>query len=340
MVPSAPMASPNQPNMLTSRTTTPMVAAATTRTMAMIVSRVRILLLSLVPGSALADGAATAGCPETARTVAPALERPVAAGSDRTPWEVVVVMDARAVVKAPANGTPGQLLCPFDLQMWAVDRMLNFEITDDPHYQGLELQVFDDPAHGRGMIVLYLGTLSSAIIALALTAQLSGLGVAFQAFALVLLPVVFFLGVVTHGRLLQVNAEWRLYGQGMNRIRHYFLELAPEMERYFVLSATDDPWVTLAAIGVQTGGNPWWQALLTAGSMVVVVNSVLAGVVAGLLWRSVAGPSGPLPLALAAAVGFLLSLVSQGIYGQRAFRRDLEASSVVFPTGPAGSRDR
>jgi hypothetical protein len=37
---------------------------------------------------------------------------------------------------------------------------------------------------------------------------------------------------VTHGRLLQVNPEWRRYGQGMNRIRHYFLELAPEMERY------------------------------------------------------------------------------------------------------------
>jgi len=187
---------------------------------------------------------------------------------------------------------------------------------------------------------LYLGTLSSSIIALALTAQLSGLGVAFRAFALVLLPVVFFLGVVTHGRLLQVNAEWRLYGQGMNRIRHYFLELAPEMERYFVLPATDDPWVTLAAIGVQTGGNPWWQALLTAGSMIVVVNSVLAGVVAGLLWRSVAGPSGPLPMALVAAVGFLLSLVSQGIYGQRAFRRDLDASTVAFPAGPAGNQDR
>src|SRR5215204_3242707 len=170
---------------------------------------------------------------------------------------------------------------------------------------------------------LYLGTLSSSIIALALTAQLSGLGVAFRGFALVLLPVVFFLGVVTHG--------WLLYGQGMNRIRHYFLELAPEMEPYFVLPASDDPWVTLAAIGVQTGGNPWWQALLTAGSMIVVVNSVLAGVVAGLLWRSVAGPSGPLPLALVAAVGFLLSLVSQGIYGLRAFRRDLEASTVVFP---------
>jgi hypothetical protein len=155
---------------------------------------------------------------------------------------------------------------------------------------------------------LYMTTLSSSIIALALVAQVSGvLGRAFEAFALVLLPVVYFLGVVTLARLLQASAEWRTYGQGMNRIRHWYLEVAPEMAPYFVLPATDDPWVTLAAIGVQTGGNPWWQALLTAGSMIVVVNSVLAGVFAGLLWRSVAGPSGPLPLALAAAVGFLLS---------------------------------
>src|SRR4030095_11331618 len=121
---------------------------------------------------------------------------------------------------------------------------------------------------------LYLGTLSRSIIALALTAQLSGGGADLLAFALLLLPVVFCLAVVTHGRLLQVNAEWRLYGQGMNRLRHSCLELPPEMEPYFVLPASDDPWVTLAAIGVQTGGNPWWQALLTAGSMIVVGNSV------------------------------------------------------------------
>jgi hypothetical protein len=101
---------------------------------------------------------------------------------------------------------------------------------------------------------LYLGTLSSSLIALALTAQLSGLGFAFRAFALVLLPIVYFLGVVTHGRLLQVTAEWRIYGQGMSRIRHYFLEVAPEMERYFVLPATDDPWVSLTAVGIRTGG--------------------------------------------------------------------------------------
>jgi hypothetical protein len=74
--------------------------------------------------------------------------------------------------------------------------------------------------------------------------------------------------------------------------------------------------------------------------MIVVVNSVLAGVFAGLLWRSVGGPSGPVPLAVAAVVGFLLSLLSLGLYGQRAFRRDLEATTVVFPADPAGSHHR
>ena len=46
---------------------------------------------------------------------------------------------------------------------------------------------------------LYMTTLSSAIIALALLTQLSELSRAFVEFALVLLPVVYFLGVVILG---------------------------------------------------------------------------------------------------------------------------------------------
>jgi hypothetical protein len=88
----------------------------------------------------------------------------------------------------------------------------------------------------------------------------------------------------------------------------------------------------------ELGGNPWWQALLTAGAVVVVINSVLAGVFAGLLWRSVTGPSGPLPLALSAAAGFLLSMVALGGDGQRAFRRDVEASPIACPAGPSEGR--
>jgi hypothetical protein len=58
---------------------------------------------------------------------------------------------AEAPAQQPANQ---QLLCPFTLQVWLIDRMLNFEIENDPHYAGLELQVFDDPTHGHGMAVL------------------------------------------------------------------------------------------------------------------------------------------------------------------------------------------
>jgi uncharacterized membrane protein YeaQ/YmgE (transglycosylase-associated protein family) len=181
---------------------------------------------------------------------------------------------------------------------------------------------------------LYMTTLSSAIIALALVAQVSGaLGRAFETFALVLLPVVYFLGLATLTRLLQAAAEWRTYGHGMNRIRHWYLEVAP----YFVLPATDDPWASLAAVGIRRN-NTWQGLLATAPWIIVVINSVLAGVVAGLLAR-LAGPPGPLLLALAGAVGFVVSLAALGVYEQRVFRRDMDTSPVAFaataaePTG-------
>ena len=53
-------------------------------------------------------------------------------------------------------------------------------------------------------------------------------------------PVVFFLGVTTIARLSQVNWEDATWVQGMNRIRHAYLELAPELEPYFVTSRYDD----------------------------------------------------------------------------------------------------
>jgi hypothetical protein len=181
---------------------------------------------------------------------------------------------------------------------------------------------------------LYLSTVSGVIIALALVAQLSELGVAFRAFALVLLPVAYFLGVATHGRLMQAEVEWLAYGQGMSRIRHWYLEVAPEMAPYFVLPATDDPRAGLAAVGIGVRTKGWWPGWpgwLSAPAVIVVVNSVLAGVFAGLLWRSVAGPSGPTLPAVSAAAGFVVSVVVLGTYEHRAFGRQLAGLPVAFP---------
>src|SRR5688500_12496555 len=60
-------------------------------------------------------------------------------------------------------------------------------------------------ANGRASI--YLAALSSNLIALAFIAQVSGLGGAFYAFALILLPVLGFVGVVTFRRLVQSSME-------------------------------------------------------------------------------------------------------------------------------------
>lgn len=49
-------------------------------------------------------------------------------------------------------------LHPFTLEIDLVARMLNVEITGDPHYSGLEIQGLDDAAHGRGTVVLLTRT--------------------------------------------------------------------------------------------------------------------------------------------------------------------------------------
>src|SRR5215207_1947480 len=43
-------------------------------------------------------------------------------------------------------------LCPLSLTVSPIARFLNFELSDDPTYDGLELQWFDDDVHGRGML--------------------------------------------------------------------------------------------------------------------------------------------------------------------------------------------
>ena len=60
-------------------------------------------------------------------------------------------------------------------------------------------------ANGRASI--YLAALSSNLIALAFIGQMSRLGVAFYAFALILLPVLAFVGTVTFLRLVQSSVE-------------------------------------------------------------------------------------------------------------------------------------
>ena len=103
----------------------------------------------------------------------------------------------------------------------------------------------------------------------------------FVAFALVLLPVVYFLGIVTVVRLSQVNWEDARWTQGLNRIRNAYLELSPELEPYFVTSKYDDDLGNLQSSQAMSEWPPPTQAFVAAPGVVSVISSVVAGAAAG-----------------------------------------------------------
>src|SRR5437588_5211162 len=114
---------------------------------------------------------------------------------------------------------------------------------------------------------MFLTTLSGAIVALGLVGGATGFGESFTLFALVILPIVLFIGLATYIRLGASNYHEALCVIGMNRIRAAYLELAPDLQRYFVMSGHDDLRGIGITMGVQPGGGSiFWAAQIIAGT--------------------------------------------------------------------------
>jgi hypothetical protein len=79
---------------------------------------------------------------------------------------------------------------------------------------------------------VFLSVLSASIIALVVLADATGFGAQTTTLALVLLPVVLFLGIAAHSRLVDINREEVELVLAMNRLRHAYLQIAPALEPY------------------------------------------------------------------------------------------------------------
>src|SRR5262249_51224311 len=115
-----------------------------------------------------------------------------------------------------------------------------------------------------------LSTLSGSMVALGLIAGVDGFGDAFTVFALVILPVVLFVGLGTWERMGAANYHDAMTVHGMNRIRGAYLEIAPDLRKYFVMGVHDDP----RGIGVTMAlppGTPQIVHLLASTPFLVVV---------------------------------------------------------------------
>jgi hypothetical protein len=162
-------------------------------------------------------------------------------------------------------------------------------------------------AESNGRASIYLAALSTNLIALAFIGQTSRLGAAFHAFALILLPVLTFVGVTTFERLVQSSIEDIAYAQRIGRLRGFYLDLAPELEPYLTL-VRPTPERPLSTAMLRPRG---WQLTLTTAGMVAVVNSAVIGSFAGLLLQTLGVGSLVITLAAGATVGAAALLIQR-----------------------------
>src|SRR5918994_641225 len=97
---------------------------------------------------------------------------------------------------------------------------------------------------------VYVFSVSSALVALGFVGQTSDVGDAFNAFALTVLPTLYLLGSVTFVRLVECGLEDFRYGMAINRIRHYYQEVAGDRADLFLLSGHDDGTGVFANMGL------------------------------------------------------------------------------------------
>jgi hypothetical protein len=186
---------------------------------------------------------------------------------------------------------------------------------------------------------LFLSILSAAVVALSLIGTDRP---DFRVFALVILPVVLFIGVATFFRIDDSNREEALWVIAMNRIRHGYVTMVPAVGDRFVTGFTDDQEGIWRSYGVPADA-PYsiLHFFTTMPGMISVIDGVLSGVVVA----AALGPVGLPPIGLGAiafgagvGVALLLGLRSQRKFNE--FRSQYEPrypeAPPKVPLGPEG----
>ena len=151
----------------------------------------------------------------------------------------------------------------------------------------------------------------------------------FFVFSLVVISTLVLMGLITFERVLQAGSTDFTYARGLNRIRHLYLEYAPQLQSYFMFSAHDDRRETLTQEAMSTS---WVQVFFNTAGMIAVINSVLIGSFVGLLLAMFS-----LPLWVctsAGVVAFLVSVVIHQRYQWVQWMRLERNLPILFPGQP------
>jgi hypothetical protein len=185
-----------------------------------------------------------------------------------------------------------------------------------------------------GRVNVFLAILSGAVIALALVAQADRFGPTFILIAILTLSVVLFAGLATISRLTQLNRDDFRWVIAMNRLRHGYLDLHPELEPNFTTSPYDDVPGALKTIGIDVTAAPGLGSAMhvfqTLPGMLSVIVAAVAGAIGALAALAIGLPS--LVVVLLGAAVFVLAVLLMGIWSQRSFGRSDPSLDPRFPS--------
>ena len=185
---------------------------------------------------------------------------------------------------------------------------------------------------------MYLSVLSGSMVALGLIAGVDGFAGPFFIFALVLLPIVLFVGIGTWLRMGVSNYHDAMTVFGMNRIRAGYIEIAPELEPYFVMGVHDDPRGIGITMGVPPGTSTLFHLFASTPFLIVVLNAVVAGAITAIaLLRFVTTDGAYILIGALLVAGLVLALEMS--YARSRISSGQAAVRPMFPT-PGGSQDR
>jgi hypothetical protein len=182
-------------------------------------------------------------------------------------------------------------------------------------------------AESGSRFTIYLLSLSSAMVAIGFVAQLSPRDELFDVFVLTVLPTLFVLGLFTFLRLTESSVEDFRYAQAINRIRHYYKDVAGDRAGYFMLSGNDDTLGVWANMSVVPSTR---RSFFTMPMAMGFVNSVVGGstvaIAVGLATGSGVGVS-----VAGGAVFAIVSLALHFRHNERIFH-EVTAAPAMFPS--------
>src|SRR5262245_57127 len=185
-----------------------------------------------------------------------------------------------------------------------------------------------------GRVNMFLAILSGAVIALRVSAHACQLGPVVIAVAFCVLAVVFFVVVATVGRLLMLNRDDYCWVLAMNRLRHGYLAMHPELEPNFSSSPYDDVHGALQTLGIEPNVRlgSLFHGFVTLPGMLAVIVAAIGGSIGGLAAAGFGAPPAVVLLAGAAVFAGVEALMA--IWNRQGVRRPDPNLRARFPSKP------